>query len=148
MQFIKNAVTGGKSVPDDVQAARDYVMNHQDEYEPEYVAEVAQRGSATDPVDKMIDMLHASMGQVQTVGAVDSFLGYSDMIPRIYAKYYQPVDMDIQRFGRPYSSRGNMSSESGFVLCMNASIDFQAKQPLPTESRAVIMSLNTGIYME
>lgn len=148
MQMFKNVLTGGSSIPSDVQAAHDYVASHPEEYEPDFVASFNNSYSGTSSVDNMIDMTHAAMGQLQTVGAVDSFLGYTDMIPKIYANFYQPVDMDIQRFGRPYSSRGNMSTESGFVLCMNASVDFEVKQPLPSESRAVIMALNTGIYME
>lgn len=148
LQYIKQKITGGKEIPDDVAAVRKYVQEHPDEYEPDFVAKMSQPYTAGDQFDKALDMIHASMGQVQTVGAVDSFLGYLDMVPKIYATFYSPVDMDIARFGRPYFTRGNMSSESGYVVCMNASIDFSAKQPLPVESRAVIMSLNTGIYLE
>lgn len=99
-------------------------------------------------LDTFTDIVAATMGQVRTVGAVNSFLGYFGMTPKIYATFYSPVDMDIARFGRPYFTRGNMSSESGYVVCMNASVNFSVKQPLPVESRAVIMSLNTGIYLE
>lgn len=148
LQLIKNVVGGTADVPSDVQAVNDYVMEHPEEFEPDYVAQVSAKYTGKTDVNKMIDMVHASMGQVQTVGAVDSFLGYFGMIPKIYATFYSPVDMDVARFGRPYFTRGNMSSESGYVVCMNASIDFSVKQPLPVESRAVIISLNTGIYLE
>lgn len=97
---------------------------------------------------KVIDALGSSMGQVQSVGGVGSFLAYSGTMPALYNHYLLQQYHDDDRFGRPLYQKTNMALCDGFTLCMDASVNYTNKQPLPVESTAVADYLNSGMFME
>lgn len=103
----------------------------------------------TDLLDKSMDIIGSALGQVHTSGEIGSFLSYNAGVPYIYAFFYDQVQHDDNRFGRPYHRKATLSSISGYCLCSNASIDFSNNMnPTIDEYNAVIALLNSGVYIE
>lgn len=99
-------------------------------------------------LDTIQDMAGSALGQIKTVGAPGSFLGYNSGIPFVFAWYSTQVSTDSARFGRPLYQSITLSTLSGFCLCLNASITSFSKTPLSTEYAEIINELNEGVYLE
>lgn len=152
LSFLKSVVTGSTvgGVSSDVQAARDYVASHPEEYEPGFYEKMVQTSTKnTELIDTAINTVAASMGQVQSVGSIGSFLAYNAQIPRIYAFFYRQTQPKPDKFGRPAYQYSPMTAlTDGFVLCADAYVDYSIKTPTASESAAVSSFLNSGIYLE
>lgn len=98
------------------------------------------------------DVLLSSMGQLTSSGGGSSFIDYSDaelVQPYISSYFYRQVNKTPDIFGYPLHSRELLNDlRGGFVLCSNASIDFQLAAPTANEYNAVIGYLNEGFFLE
>lgn len=91
------------------------------------------------------DVVHSSMHQVTSIGAVGSISAYAYNPPQISCVYYKVADEDQAQIGRPLMAVRQLSSLSGFIQCEGADLDTAAS---PTEKSAIISALNEGFYYE
>ena len=99
-------------------------------------------------LNSVIDAAGSALGQLKTVGASGSFIGYNSGVPAIYNWYMDQTTYDDSRFGRPLYQTMTLSSLSGFCLCLDASITSFTNKPLSTEYQQIISYLNDGVYLE
>ena len=91
------------------------------------------------------DVVHSSMHQVSSVGAVGSITAYAYNPPQISCVFYNIADEDNAQIGRPLMSTRTISSLSGYIECENADLDCAAS---PTEKAEIIGAMNGGFYYE
>lgn len=101
-----------------------------------------------DLINKGIDALAGAMGQVKSVGASGSFLAYNSGRPYVYAFFYDQADTYPELFGRPCNKQLVLSTLNGFCICQNATVNYSSLYPTESEKNAVLMYLNTGIFIE
>ena len=118
------------------------------QYEQAYTGVNTRAQKNVNLLNTVMDMAGSALGQVKTVGAPGSFLGYNSGIPFVYAWFTTQVTQDAIRFGRPLYQSIKLSSLSGFCLCLDASISSFSKKPLSVEYDDIISSLNEGVYIE
>lgn len=104
--------------------------------------------NAGDLIRKGIDALAGAMGQVKSVGASGSFLAYNSGRPYVYAFFYDQAETYPELFGRPCNRQKVLSTLSGFCICENAVVNYSSFFPTESEKNAVLMYLNTGIFIE
>lgn len=91
------------------------------------------------------DVVHSSMHQVTSIGAVGSISAYAYNPPQISCVFYRVASEDQAQIGRPLMEVRQLSSLSGFIQCEGADVDLAAS---PAEKTEIITALNEGFYYE
>ena len=91
------------------------------------------------------DVVHSSMHQVSSVGAVGSITAYAYNPPQISCLFYRITDEDLSQLGRPLMERKQISTLSGYVQCENVDLDTTAS---PTEKREIVGYMEGGFFYE
>ncbi len=102
-------------------------------------------------LDKAMDVIGATFGQVSTAGSPGSFLAYNMGRPFLYCWWFACAGKDYdsnQKFGTPYEATQKIKNLSGFFICKNASIEAFEKTPTADEYTQIIAILNSGAFME
>lgn len=95
-----------------------------------------------------MDVIGASMGQVQTQGNLGSMLGYNGLRPRLYCWYYNQVSHDDDNMGRPLYEIKQLIRIPGYLVCRNPHIDFSITHPTLDEIQKINSFLSTGVYLK
>lgn len=88
----------------------------------------------------------AGMASVETSGSSGGMYAVTQCaMLQLYARYLDPVEEDIERFGRPLCKNVRINTLSGFILCGHGDI---AIDGTAEESRRVREYLEGGFYYE
>ena len=95
-----------------------------------------------------MDVIGASIGQVQSTGTPGSILGYNSLRPRLYCWFYKQVEHDDDNLGRPLCKVKLLSTIPGYLVCRNPHIDFSITHPTVEEVQKINTFLSTGVYLK
>ena len=125
----------GRSLDYDSKTDRPYYMNKPNNYES--------------PIDKVIDAIGSSLGQVVSKGTSNSFSSY-DQKPVIYAWFMRQVENNVERYGRPLYQLKQLSSLTGYCVCHKSHITAfsETSPPLETERNMIVNYLDTGVVID
>ncbi len=91
------------------------------------------------------DVVHSSMAQVSSVGAVGSITAYAYNPPQISCLFYRIADEDLSQLGRPLMDKRQISALSGYVQCENVDLETTAS---PSEKREIVGYMEGGFFYE
>lgn len=83
-----------------------------------------------------------------TKGNSGSFLVYRSQAPRLQYEFFDRVDEDINRFGRPYCARHTLDNITGYCKCNTPTINFAYKNPYTSEIDTILNYMSNGFYIE
>lgn len=102
-------------------------------------------GSVVGVASGVLSTIEAGLPSLETKGLTGCFMSF-DTMPKIVTRCREVVNMDAERFGRPYLKPDTISNHSGFVLCSNPSVVIL--NAFPAEIEAVNRFLSEGFYYE
>lgn len=123
---------------------------------PQYVRDALESGKGTstkaikDTIDLGIDAVSHLLGQVSTVGSVESYISYLQQ-PYVYCWFVDIVQPSPTTFGSPVNQLrllNDLRQKNSYVKCANANVEYTSSTLTMDERSKIIELLNGGFYME